>query len=133
MLVTKFDGTKQPFQREKVISTCMRMRVSKENAEIIADKIERRIYDGITTKKILQMTFKYLKEFPASKHQIDLRTAISILRSKPDFERFIQQLLAEQDYILNSSNLIGRGKCVEHELDAVVQLVETMYVVEIKH
>ncbi len=133
MLVTKFDGTKQPFQREKVIGTCMRMRVSRENAEIIADKIEHRIYDGITTKKILQMTFKYLKEFPASKHQIDLRTAISILRSMPDFERFIQQLLAEQDYVLNSCNLIGRGKCVEHELDAIVQFVETTYVVEIKH
>jgi len=133
MLVTKFDGTKQPFQREKVIGTCMRMRVSREKAEIIADKIEHRIYDGITTKKILQMTFKYLKEFPASKHQIDLRTAISILRSMPDFERYIQQLLAEQGYILNSCNLIGRGKCVEHELDAIVQFVETTYVVEIKH
>ncbi len=131
--VTKADGTRQPFQREKVIRTCLRMRVSTEAAEAIVDKIEGRVYDGIPTKKILQMIFRYLKSYrPAVRHQIDLREAISMLRSKPDFERFVQLLLREHGYEVTSDQIV-RGRCVEHEIDAVASLGGETFLVEVKH
>ncbi len=131
--VTKADGTRQPFQREKVIRTCLRMRASREAAEAVADKIERRAYDGIPTKKVLQMIFRYLKSYrPAVGHQIDLRKAISMLRPKPDFERFVQLLLREHGYEV-TPNQIVRGKCVEHEIDGVASLGGETFLVEVKH
>lgn len=131
--VTKADGTRQPFQREKVVRTCLRMRASRDAAEAVADKVESRVYDGIPTKKVLQMIFRYLKSYrPAVGHQIDLRKAISMLRPKPDFERFVQLLLREHGYEV-TPNQIVRGKCVEHEIDAVASLGGETFLVEVKH
>lgn len=133
IFVRKADGTRQPFHRLKVINTCLRMHASKEIAEKIADKIENRLYNDIPTKKILQMIFSYLKKYqPAVKHQIDFRRAISLLRPKPDFERFIQMLLEAHGYTV-SCNQIVRGRCVEHEIDAVATKGNKTYLVEIKH
>jgi len=133
ILVIKADGTRQPFQRGKVINTCLRMHASREAAENIADKIESRVYDGIPTKRVLQMIFSYLKKYrPAVRHQTDLRRAISLLRPKPDFERFVQMLLEEHGYTV-SCNQIVRGKCVEHEVDAIAHKGHKTYLVEIKH
>jgi transcriptional regulator NrdR family protein len=63
IFVTKFDGRKQPFDKSKIIRTCLRMHASLEQAKEIADKIEKKIYDGIPTKKILRMIFTYLKKY----------------------------------------------------------------------
>lgn len=131
--VTKADGTGQAFQKEKIVNTCLRMGASREAAEAIAEKVEGKVYDGIPTKKILQMTFNYLKKYrPAIEHQIDLRKAISLLRPKPDFERFVQMLLEEHGYTV-SCNQIVRGRCVEHEIDAIARKGNETYLVEIKH
>jgi len=102
-------------------------------AELIAEKIETRIYDGIETKKILQMIFKRLRKHkPVIRHQIDLRKALSLLNPVPDFERFIQLLLSEHDYEV-TPNQIVIGRCVEHEVDAVARKNGKTCIVEVKH
>lgn len=131
--VTKFDGTVEPFERQKIVNTCLRMGASQENAQAIADSIEQKIYKGIHTRKILQMIFSRLKRHrPAVRHQIDLRRAISLLRPKPDFERFVHLLLREYGYSV-TPNCVIRGRCVEHEIDAVAQRGKETVLVEIKH
>jgi len=131
--VTKFDGRKQPFDRNKVINTCLRLHASREQAEAVASKIERKIYDGIPTKKILSMIFTYLKEFkPEVSYRIDLREAISRLRPKPDFEIFIALLLRELGYSVVSNQLLP-GKCVTHEIDAIAIKDDETIFVEVKH
>ena len=131
--VTKADGTRQLFDREKVIRTCLRIGASREVAETIAENIERNIHDGIKTRRILQMIFKQLSERnPAVDQLIDLRTALSLMQPKPDFERFIQILLSEHGYTV-VPNQIVRGKCVEHEIDAVARKDGKTYIVEVKH
>jgi hypothetical protein len=102
-------------------------------AESIAEEIETRIYDGIETKKILQMIFKHLRKHkPVIRHQIDLRKALSLLNPAPDFERFIQLLLSEHGYEV-TPNQIVRGRCVEHEVDAVARKNGKTCIVEVKH
>jgi Holliday junction resolvase-like predicted endonuclease len=131
--VTKFDGTKQIFDRNKVVNTCMRMRATREQAEKVASNIEKQIYDGIQTKKILQMVFAYLQEFrPEIKHRVDLREAISRLRPKPDFEVFVALLLREYGYSVVGSQLIA-GSCVTHEIDGVAIRDSEVIMVEVKH
>ena len=102
-------------------------------AELIAEDIETRIYDGIETKKILQMIFKRLRKHkPVIRHQIDLRKALSLLNPAPDFEQFIQLLLSEHNYEV-TPNQIVRGRCVEHEVDAVARKNGKTCIVEVKH
>ena len=109
------------------------MGATRAAAETIADKVEANIYDGIETRKVLQMVYRLLKKHkPAVKHQIDLRRALSLLGSAPDFERFIQLLLAEHGYKV-TPNQIVQGRCVEHEIDAIATRDGKTCIVEVKH
>jgi hypothetical protein len=131
--VTKFDGTRQPFDKNKIVRTCMRMGATRTVAESIAEEIENRVYDGIETKKILQIIFKHLRKHkPITRHQIDLRKALSLLNPAPDFERFIQILLSEHGYEVTPNQII-QGRCVEHEVDAVARKNGKTCIVEVKH
>jgi hypothetical protein len=131
--VTKADGTRQVFMREKVIWTCLRLGASRDIAEDIVRKVEEKIYDGIETKKILQMIFRFLsKRRAAIKHMIDLRRALSLIKPQPNFEQYIQLLLREQGYEVTPNQII-QGKCVEHEVDAIARKDGKTYIVEVKH
>jgi Holliday junction resolvase-like predicted endonuclease len=131
--VTKADGSKQPFDKSKVIRTCLRMHATEQQAREVANKIEKKIYDGIPTNKLLKMIFTFLKEYrPEVAHRIDLREAISLLRPKPDFEVFVLLLLKEFGYSVTGSQLI-KGRCVEHEIDAIALKDSQVTYVEVKH
>lgn len=111
----------------------MRMRASLEQARIVADKVEAEAYDGIPTKKILQMIFNFMKEYrPAIRHAIDLREAISLLNPMPEFERFVQLLLKEHGYDV-IPNIMVMGRCIEHEVDAIAKKDDETIMVEVKH
>lgn len=109
------------------------MGITIEVAEKIAEKVETRIYDGIETERILTMIFSELERYkPATKHQVDLRKALSLMNPKPDFERFVQLLLYEQGYTVTPNQII-RGRCVEHEVDGIARINGVTYIVEAKH
>jgi hypothetical protein len=133
VFVTKADGRKELFDRGKVVRTCLRMGATGQVAETIADKIEMNLYDGIETRKILQMIFRQLSRHePTVKHKIDLRKALSLMKPKPDFEFFIQTLLSEHGYEVVPNQIVN-GKCVEHEVDAIARRDGLTYIVEVKH
>ena len=131
--VTKADGTMQLFDREKVVRTCLRMGASRKTADEIAEKVERRLYDGIPTSKILQMTLRLLRKYkPAVRHLLDLRKGLSLMDSKPEFENFVQILLAHKGFEVTPNRLIT-GRCIEHEVDAIAKKDGLTYFVEAKH
>jgi len=131
--VTKADGSKQLFDRNKVLNTCLRLRLSYEDAEKITEKIEKKVYDGIPTKKILQMIFRFASLYRKSlKYQIDLRESISLLRPKPDFEKFIGIVFETLGYEIKT-NLIIPGRCIEHEIDVVAKKDDETLMIEVKH
>jgi len=131
--VTKFDGRRQPFDKQKVFNTCVRMHATPEAAQDIADKVEQRAYDGIPTKEVLRLVFAFLRKYnPEIRHVTDLRTAISMLRPKPDFELFVAQLLRAYGHEVKSNQMV-RGMCVEHEIDAIAEKGGRIFYVEVKH
>jgi len=132
-MVTKADGSRQLFEREKVIRTCLRMGASKQTAYAVVDKVERRLYDNIPTVKILQLIFLYLrKDKPALRQFFDLRKGLSLMSSKPEFENFVQLLLANNGFDVKPNQMLV-GKCVEHEVDALAAKDGIAYFVEAKH
>jgi hypothetical protein len=133
IFVTKADGTRQLFSKKKIIKTCQVMGATEEVGEEIANKIEMQIYDGIETSKILQMIFRLSSKYKTGgKHLICLRKSLSLLNPKPDFERFIQILLNEHGYEVTPNSIV-KGRCVEHEVDAIARKNGLTYIVEVKH
>lgn len=131
--VTKFDGSKQPFIRNKIVNTCLRMGATQEVAEKVVEKIESEAYDGITTKEILKSIFRYLKEYrPEFGFRVDLRQSIALLRPKPDFERFVSLVLEQEGYEVETNKII-RGKCTSHEVDSIARKGRDVVCVEVKH
>jgi len=133
VFVTKADGARQLFDREKVVKTCLRMDASRKIAAEVAGRVEKSLYDGIPTSKILQMTLRLLRSYkPAIRHLLDLRRGLSLMDSKPEFERFVQVLLAHNGFDVSPNRLVT-GKCVEHEVDAIAIKDGVTYFVEAKH
>jgi hypothetical protein len=133
VLVTKADGSKQLFDEEKIVRTCLRMGASREDALQIVQKVEGRLYEGISTRKILQMIYSLMrKQKPAVKHLFDLKYGISLMEPKPEFEAFIRILLVHSGFKVEP-NTILRGLCGEHEADAIATRDGMTHFVEVKH
>ena len=133
VFVTKADGSRQLFDREKVIRTCLRMGANRRIAEEVALRVERSVYDCMSTSKVLQLTVRLLRGYkPAIRHFLDLRRGLSLMDSKPEFEVFVQVLLGNSGFEV-SPNMILAGRCVEHEVDAIAKRDGVTFFVEAKH
>lgn len=131
--VTKADGTLQPFDRYKVQRTARNLGIPQEYLEKIADDIEERLFEGIKTVRILQMIHSRGRLYwPSIAYRTNLRRSIALLRSKPDFEWYVQLLLAEHGYEVGQGRVI-KGRCGEHEVDAIAKKNGIVYFIEAKH
>lgn len=131
--VTKADGSRQLFDREKIIRTCLRMGATRTIAYKIVREIENHLYDGIKTEKILKLAFDLLRIYrPSINHFLDLRKGLSLMVSKPEFEKFVQTLLVAHDFEVSSNTLLN-GRCVKHEVDGIARKDGLTYFIEAKH
>jgi Holliday junction resolvase-like predicted endonuclease len=131
--VTKADGSRQLYSKEKIVRTSLRLGANQEEANRIAKQIEAKLYDGIPTRKILQLIFTLMrKPKPAVRHLFDLRRGISLMQSKPEFEMFVRAVLKSSGFQV-APNTILRGLCGEHEVDAIAEKDGSRFFVEIKH
>jgi len=131
--VRKADGSSQLFDREKVVRTCVRMGASRQLANEVVQKVECRVYEGMPTAKVLQLIFRFMnKDKPGVAQLFDLRKGLSLMFSKPEFEVFVRALLVHHGFDV-SPNQILKGRCVEHEVDAIARKDGVTYFVEAKH
>ncbi len=109
------------------------MGANPEVAIQVAQEIENILYEGITTREILQTIFKLMGQHkPAVKHLFDLKQGISLMEPKPEFEVFVRVVLAHSGFQVKP-NLILKGLCGEHEVDAIAVKDGLTYLVEAKH
>ena len=109
------------------------MSASNEVAIQVAQEVEKNLYEGITTQKILQKIFALMRKHkPAVKHLFDLKQGISLMVPKPEFEVFVRVVLAHSGFQVKP-NMIVRGLCGEHEVDAIAAKEDLTYLVEAKH
>jgi hypothetical protein len=99
----------------------------------VAEKIEGRLYNGISTQIILRMIFRFMRKYkPEIGRLFDLRRGLSLMNPKPEFELFVQVLLMHNGFEVRPSQIL-KGKCVEHEVDAIARKEGVTYFVEAKH
>lgn len=133
VFVTKADGSKQLFEKEKVVRTCLRLGASPQVAHDVANKVERRLYDGISTRLILGMIFRFMRKHqPGVRYLFDLKRGLSLMSSKPEFELFVQVLLTNNGFEVESNRVL-KGLCGEHEVDGLARKNGVTYFVEAKH
>ncbi len=131
--IVKRDGRKEIFDRKKIIRTCIRSGASKEIAEEIAREVEKKVYDGINTEKILQMVLELLEEKTLA-HAAKYDLKMALFRLGPtgyEFEKFVKKLLEEYNFKAKT-NVYVSGKCVTHEIDVIAEKNGKKYMIECK-
>jgi hypothetical protein len=125
MDIIKSHGSKVRFDPNRIIKTCMRSGLSIGDAEEVAKIVESKIYEGITTRKILKITISEIrKKDKNSATKYDLKGAI--MRLGPDgfvFEKFVSKVLQSEGY-KTKTNIIVTGACVQHEIDIIAEKIK---------
>lgn len=122
MEIIKASGEREAFRPRKVYRTCRRAGADKNLAETVVKKVEKQIYSGISSQKILALILKNLaKQDPASAARYSLKKAILDLGpSGFVFEKFIVRLLQSYGYQAYCPPILS-GACVEHEVDVIAK------------
>ena len=131
----KASGRLEPFNREKLINTLVRVGADEETANEIVSVIERRIWDGIPTSEILDRALTLLhKRYPPASIRYDLKRAVMLLGpSGYPFEDYFASILRAHGYIVEGVRMIIEGRCVTHEVDVVVRYKSERVFVECKY
>lgn len=109
--VVKADGRVEKFQPKKITRTLLKAGASREVSERIIKEVKARIYDGITTKKILKLMKPLLrKEEARTAMRYDLKGAM--MRLGPEgfpFETFVARILENYGYKTRLRSTIPAG------------------------
>lgn len=120
VIVKKFDGTKEVFDKSKLYQSLLRSGAQKSIAEAVADQVEGEIRDGMTTGEIYHHAFKLLhREAKPIAARYSLRRAVAELGpSGFPFEKFLAAILVAHGY-RTTTDVILKGACVDHEIDVI--------------
>ena len=134
MWVIKASGETEQFDLNKIKRTCLKAGASLSLANKISREVEKRSYDGISTKEILHITLKLLgKQKPFIAARYDLKG--SIFRLGPAgfaFEHLVAEILKEYGFKTKVHSMIN-GFCVQHEIDVVATKKNKSYMIECKY
>ena len=122
MYVTKASGKRVKFQPSKVRRTCLRAGASSKLAREITKNLSRSIYDGMSTRKVLDLI---LAELARTNPQVAARYNLkqAMLELGPAgfvFEKFIVRFLREYGYEAYCPPIL-KGACIPHEVDILAR------------
>lgn len=134
MLVKKADGSLEDFDGKKIIKTCLRAGLGKEESEIVVQHVTSKAYDKIPTNVLLKIILKEIRKHskPASM-KYNLRASLAALSPEGVFfELYIKKLLEEYGYKVRHAQIV-KGNCSEHEIDLIAEKDGKKTMVECKH
>lgn len=133
ILITKSDGTKEPFDESKLINSLRRSGASPLSIEHITDQVGREMMEGMSTADIYTRAFALLR-----KHSQPIAVKYSIRRALfelgPEgfpFERFVARIFQLWGYETVTDQIV-MGDCVPHEVDVVAWKGDELDMVEAK-
>ena len=132
--IVKSDGTRELFDREKLLRSLRKIGTEKDTAEMIVSKIEADLTDeGHTTKEIYRQAFSLLK-----KHQRPVALRYSLKRAIAElgpsgfpFEKFVAEIFKAKGYQVITDQIV-LGTCVPHEIDIVAYNDNELIMMEAK-
>lgn len=133
-LISKKDGTKEPYSEEKIRASATRVGVPEGLQNEMLMRIRDRLYDGIPTVEIFSMIKEFLRESgsPHLAMKYNLKDALAALGpSGYPFEKYVAMLLSEIGYQTQTNQTLS-GSCVTHEVDVVAAKDNITYFIEAK-
>lgn len=132
--IRKYSGENVEFDRDKLISSLTSAGSGLELAREITEEVEKRLFDGISTKTIYQMAFKRLKKnrrTSASKYKIK-KAIMELGPSGFPFEQFVGHIFNSDGYT-TEVGVVMEGNCVSHEVDVVARKGNLCHISECKY
>lgn len=128
-LVQKADGSSEEFAPAKLISSLEHAGATSEDAEQILEKITRELTQKsgakgqvVSTSELYRHAFEHLRDTrhaAAAKYSLK-RAILELGPSGFPFESYIAELFRTEGYTAKVDQIV-RGKCVEHEVDVVLE------------
>ena len=133
-MVVKENGAKERYDQSKVRDALRRAGLSAKATDDVIDRLERKLYDGITTKKIYQTVYGFVDALkPEVSHKYNLKRALlEIGPAGYGFEDFTSKLLSLEGYRTEVRQIL-QGKCVTHEIDVIAAKNDDTYLIECKY
>lgn len=134
LFVINSKGEKEPFSKEKVKQSALRVGAAEKSAEEIAEKIDQEAYPGIKTSEVFSKVKSFLKkEAPRAAIRFNVKKAMRKLGPTGfPFEKFAGELLKTDGWTL-SYNKIIEGKCTDYEIDFVAEKDQRVLIGECKY
>lgn len=135
MKVIKASGLEEKFSSRKIYRTILEAGGSGKLARKIIEAVKKEYYEDMTTKEILNIILRELKDFPDIRARYDLKRAVMTLGpSGFPFEQFFGHLLKEYGYEVKIDNFI-KGKIITHEVDIIAKnnSISKSYMIECKY
>ena len=133
LFVKKSTEEIESFSIQKLWNSLQSCGASKDEIEIIIDKIQPHIYDGISSNEIYKEAHALLKKhnrISASRYSLK-RAIFDLGPTGYPFERLIGALLKEKGYKTKVSVILN-GACVTHEIDVLAEKDGNVYAIECK-
>lgn len=133
--VRKATGELEEFDPRKIRRSLIRAGADASLANEIISRVESEIYDGISTRELLDLALRHLRELrrPGLGVRYDLKRAI--MRLGPTgypFEKYVARVLAAHGYRVLGIGVVYQGRCVEQEVDIALEGERGRIMVECK-
>jgi len=132
--IIKASGISEPFSEKKLHRSLKRAHIPKNLEKQALEYIKGSLYQNISTQEIYRRLSEFLEKSnqPHTRAWFSLKHAIMQLGPGGfPFEKFIAALLRYHGY-QTQTNLILKGKCVEHEVDVVASKEQKRFMLECK-
>ena len=135
VLVTKMDGSIEPYNEKKLIRSLRNSGADEETIKKIIPRVRRILHEGMETKKLFNFVHKQLRKaslgvcckYNLKQSIIDMR-----LHGGYVFEKYMGRILQAKGYEIKMNQTI-QGKFVTHEIDVVAEKGKEKLMVETKH
>lgn len=133
IFIIKAGGEREAFQPEKLLRSLVQAGADEASAREVVAHVEKEIRDDMRTSDVYEHAFSELrrKEKPAAGRYSLKRALAEFGPTGFPFERFVAEIFKARGFATEHS-IIGRGKCIEHELDVVAWKGEDTITMEAK-
>jgi len=133
--IKKYSGEIVDFDIEKLLTSLRKTQADEQTIKRVVNEVQKKLYDGISTKEIYQMAYKILNRTKSKSFASRYKLKKAIMELGPSgfpFEKFVAAILTKEGF-LTEVGVIVQGYCVSHEVDVVAKNNHKHYMVECKY
>ena len=133
--IKKYSGETVDFDIDKLINSLRRTQADEQTIERVVNEVQKKLYDGISTKEIYQLAYKLLNKTKSKSFASRYKLKKAIMELGPSgfpFEKFVAAILDKEGFSTEVGVII-QGFCVTHEVDVVAKNDHKHFMVECKY